>query len=204
MRAQFITWYLRDSTVYTVIWHDRLTYAKVLLVSLFMWLIARLLYTLLITSVAWSWWNFVFGCMGIGIYIRTLYALLDHYLDVLVVSDLWLILLSWNGFFSYQTTIIQWTAIERVSEQQHSFLDTLLQSWDLTIKVEDELYKFANVAHPTETVASLLHWKQKIFQRSMQPEHPTPPSSMDKDKYELLVEALGEVVSEYVDKKHTH
>lgn len=203
MRAQFITWYLRDSTVYAVIWHDRLTYAKIVIVSSFTWIVTRLLYTLLSGSRLWWWWTLVFGIIGVGIYLRTLYALLDEYLDVVVVSDLWLILLSRNGFFSYQTTIIQRTAIERISEQQHSFLDTILQSGDMTIKVEDEVYLFANVAHPTETVSSILHRKQKMFQRSMQPLPPSSPE-IDKDKYDLLVEALGEVVSEYVEKKHTH
>jgi hypothetical protein len=203
MREQFITSYLRDSTVYAVIWHDRLTYAKVVIVGGFSRLVMRLVFILLQDAVFWNWWSFAFGWIGVLLYLRTIYALLDQYLDVLVISDLWLIMLSRNGFFSYQTTIIQRTAIERVSEEQHSLLDTLLQSGDITVKVEDEIYHFTNVTHPTETVASLLHRKQKMFQKSMRPE-PTEAPQVDKDKFNLLVEALGEVVSEYVDKKHTH
>ena len=76
----------------------------------------------------------------------------------------------------------------------------MFKKGDITIRLEDEKIKFRDVSHPGEQVGKLLHRKEKILGRYQYHENETATEA-GKDKYELLVEALGEVVTEYVDKK---
>ena len=130
-----------------------------------------------------------------------MYDLADEYLDSLVITNRWLILFRWNWLFNYTTDYLQRVSIESLSEEQKSFRDTLFKKWDLKIRLEDQRYIFAEVSHPTEQISKLLNRKEKILGRYQYHENETQAEAGAKDKYELLVEALGEVVSEYVEKK---
>lgn len=138
--------------------------------------------------------------MGISIYVKWLYDVADEYLDSLVVTNRWLILFRRNGLFDYKTDHLQRVSIESISEEQSTFFDSLFKKWDITIKLEDERIRFKEVSHPAHKVGQLLHWKSKILWRYEYHENETSVE-LGRDKYELLVEALWEVVTEYVDKK---
>ena len=139
--------------------------------------------------------------MWILIYAKCLYDIADEYLDSLVITNRWLVLFRRNWLFSYTTDYLQRVSVESISEEQTSFRDTLFKKWDLKVRLEDEKYIFKEVGHPALQVNKLLHRKEKILWRYQYHENETQTEVDTKDKYELLVEALGEVVTEYVEKK---
>jgi hypothetical protein len=94
---------------------------------------------------------------------------------------------------------MQWVSTETIMYEQQTFRDTLFKKWDIKITVEETAYSFKDANKPAEKVSNIIARKQKILWRHHYSENETVPEA--KDKYELLVEALWEVVSEYVEKK---
>ncbi len=94
---------------------------------------------------------------------------------------------------------MQWISLETVTSEQNSFADTLFKKGDISIRLEEEEHLFRNVHQPSAQVSMILVWKERIL--GTRTSYENNPTEQAKDKYELLVEALGEVVSEYVEKK---
>lgn len=68
--------------------------------------------------------------------------------------------------------------------------------------MEDEQYTFKNASDPALSVAAILERKERIVGPKFVMENQDIEES--KSKYDMLVEALGEVVSEYVEKRRTN
>lgn len=201
LKHALIKKYLDDLEIYAVIWHDILVYLKIvsgyiaLLVLLYILFSVLQRYVISHTYMVWT-----AALMGITIYVKGLYDVADEYLDSLVVTNRGLILFRRNGLFDYKTEYLQRVSIESIAEEQNSFLDSLFKKGNIIIKVEDERIRFKEVSHPAHLVSQLLNWKSKILWRYEYHENETS-TELGRDKYELLVEALWEVVTEYVDKK---
>ena len=201
LKHALIKKYLDDQEVYAVIWHDILVYLKIvsgyiaILVLLYILFVVLQRYVISHTAIVWT-----AALMWITLYVKWLYDVADEYLDSLVVTNRWLILFRRNGLFDYKTDHLQRVSIESIAEEQSTFLDSVFKKWDITIKLEDERIRFKEVSHPAQKVWQLLNWKSKILGRYEYHENETS-AEVGRDKYELLVEALGEVVTEYVDKK---
>lgn len=202
LRKNIIYNYLQDQEIYTIIGHDMLVYIKIVGMYLSMLAIVFALYFWLSQYVVtWQTLQRIVTWLGIIIYAKGLYDIADEYLDSLVISNKWLILFRRNGVFNYSTTYLQWVSIETISEAQHTLRDSLFQKGHLKIKLEDEKYIFKDVSQPSKKVSLLLNWKEKILWRYQYHENETPLEAEPWHKYEILIEALWEVVSEYVEKK---
>jgi hypothetical protein len=73
------------------------------------------------------------------------------------------------------------------------------------LQVEDQRFVFNRIANPARTIQQILKAKEKATKyNSMENQLPPPPppsSSTDKETYSIFVEALGEVMEEYLKKK---
>ncbi len=94
---------------------------------------------------------------------------------------------------------MQRVSLETVTDEQNSLADTLFKKGDISIRLEEEEHLFRNVHQPSQQVSKILTWKERIL--GTRTSYENNPTDQVRDKYELLVEALGEVVSEYVEKK---
>ena len=78
---------------------------------------------------------------------------------------------------------------------------------DIVIQVEDQKYMFRRIHAPMETVQKILNRKEKMTKLSYQENMPPLPKkeilTTNPETYNVLVEALGEVVQEYIKKKWT-
>jgi hypothetical protein len=201
LKHALIRKYLDDQEVYAVIGHDILVYLKIAGWYLFFLVLIYLLYMVLQRYIiSHAYLMRTAALMWICIYFKWLYDIADEYLDSLVVTNKGLVLFKRNWLFDYKTDYLQWVSIESLSDEQNSFRDTLFKKWDISIKLEDERIRFKEVGHPWEKVHMLLHWKTKILWRYEYHENETT-KEISRDKYELLVEALWEVVTEYVEQK---
>lgn len=201
IRTNIIKKYLRDQEIYDIIGHDILIYRWIVIKYLAILGIVYVLYIVIhqyiFDHVYLRWWV---TFLGIILYAKWLYDLADEYLDSLVITNRWLVLFRWNGVFHYTTDYFQRVSLDSVSEEQNSFRDTLFKKWNIKIRLEDEKHIFKDVSNPGTQVTKILHWKDKILWRFQYHENETAEDDAN-NKYELLVEALGEVVSEYVEKK---
>ncbi len=203
IRESLIKSYLQDEEVYEVIWHDITVFLRIAIWYLLLLIVVRALWFVLHNSiwdsqilrrsatVVWLW-----------IYLKGTLDLLDSYLDALLITNRWLLLFTWDWLFKQTVTNLQWVSTETIMYEQNSFWDTLFKKWDIRISVEDMKYLFKEVWNPAEKVTQIVSWKEKILWRFHYTENENETESTEKDKYELLVEALWEVVTEYVDKKN--
>ncbi|MBU0727961.1 hypothetical protein KKA95_04720 [Patescibacteria group bacterium] len=68
-------------------------------------------------------------------FLRYLYALIDWYADVWLVTDMSIIVIEWRGFFSNAATRIGYEDIEGIAYDINGFWPTVLQYGDITLKV---------------------------------------------------------------------
>jgi len=199
IRSSLIKSYLQDEQVYEVIWHDMIVFLKIVGVySLLLVAVFGVWYLLSKTPLPQNYLQRVAIAIGSIVYLKWTLDLLDKYLDALLVTNVWLILFERDGLFRQTATNIQRVSLETIMYEQSSFRDTLLKKWDVKLFVEDVTYTFKEVHQPSLKVTRIISWKEKILWRYHYTENETDTAP---DKYEVLVEALWEVVSEYVDKK---
>ncbi len=200
MRTTLIKKYLTQQEVYAVIGHHILVYIKIICWYALILIAVSLLHALVIryvtSHIIVTW---IASIAWVVIYAKWLYEFIDEYLDALVVTDMWLVFFRWNWLFSYKTLVMQWISIETVTNEQNTFMDTVFKKGDISIRLEEEMQYFSDVYLPAQQVAVILNWKERLLWTRSAFEN--EPKEDIKDKYELLVEALGEVVSEYVEKK---
>lgn len=200
IRTSLIKWYLQDEQVYEVIGHDLIVFVRIfVLYLLLLWAVFGVWFLLAQTPLPQTSIYRISLWLWVIIYIKWTLDLLDKYLDALLVTNVWLILFERDGLFKQTATNIQRVSLETVMYEQSSFWDTILKKGDIKLFVEDMTYSFKEVHQPSKKVTRVISRKEKILGRYHYTENETDPT--EPDKYEVLVEALGEVVSEYVDKK---
>lgn len=104
-----------------------------------------------------------------------------------------------DGLRKQKINMLQWVSIESVSYEQNSFFDSLIDKWDVYVTLEDTTVKFTDVSSPAEVTNKLLEYKDKILWRHNYMENEVEHEW--SEKYNILIEALWEVVNEYVEKK---
>lgn len=200
IREHMILSYLVDEEVYAIIGHDFLMYLKIAAFYMTLLLVLVVIRFGVTTYITDTWYvTLAVGLVWVWIYTKGLFQILDRYLDALLITNKWLVLFRRDGIFKHKNLTMQRVSIETVSYEQNSFWDTIFKKWDITIYVEDEQHSFRNAAYPAESVAKILERKERIIGNAYVMENTIDDDS--RSKYEMLVEALGEVVTEYVEKR---
>lgn len=185
--------YLWWERIIYVISHDPLSY--VWLILLYGILIAGVFfgYKYTVAFVTFPYMNWIFATVGLIIYIRFIIKFMDIYLDSIVLTDRGLIIFMWGGLLKYTSESVQRHSIESVYDQQNGILDVVFNKGDLTIKRQGENYIFKDVSHPKIQADEILKVKDKMLVW-LEDDEPVP------DKFDVLVETLGEVILDYVKK----
>jgi hypothetical protein len=105
-----------------------------------------------------------------------------------------------EGIFEYKTDFFERHTIETVTHTQNSFWDKLFHKGDLSITINHAItFSFDNVPHPKKMARIIQQTKEKHGIRIEQDN--TYIAETNTTDYTVLMEALGEVVQEYVQKK---
>jgi hypothetical protein len=95
--------------------------------------------------------------------------------------------------------MLDWSKINVVSHRQNSFWDRLSGKGDIIIQLGNVDFSFNDVAHPKKYVSKLLLFKKKYEdEQKIQIEKDLEG---DQRNFEVLVDALGEVMKEYLERK---
>lgn len=125
------------------------------------------------------------------IYLKFIYDIFDWYNDVLIVTTWWVIELDWKLFKTKSQTVEYWK-IEWIEVQQWWSMDKIFKKWNLIIHLiwDDELY-LPNAANAYGAVDLI----EQVWS-----EGPIDEEKHDY-KFDLIMEALGWVIENYLDKK---
>jgi len=200
MRDQIISKYIQTEHIYDIIGHDVWLYIQTWLQYSLLIIFLGLLYVFAIKPMNQPFLQLIWAVIGFFVYVKCLFDIFDDYLDTLVATDKGLIHFRRDGLWKQKSDLIQRVSMEALSHEQNSFFDTLVNKGDLFIKLEDTSITFRDISDPALTTNSIIEYKEKILGRHNYLEN--EQNNELSGKYNVLIEALGEVVSEYVEKKN--
>lgn len=129
--------------------------------------------------------------------IRYLIDFFNHYLDAIALTPHGVYIFRWEGILEYKTELFERHKIELISFEQHSLLDRIFMKGDILISLDfNTSFTFENISHPQKRVNAIVMAKHRYAQ-------PPEPDFQEEqqEKFDILVETLGEVIQEYMHKE---
>ena len=196
-RKKILAKYLGEENIVYIIAHHWWVYVKLILFYTFFLLIWFVWYRYLSYVFDWRWLSYIFWIYWIVVYIKFVIDFMDIYLDSIVLTPQGVNIFLWEWIFKYSNEAIERNAIESVYDEQNWLLDMLLEKWNIIIKRIDEEYRFEDVPKPAMMSNIIIEMKER-FTSADQGDN---TQNEEKDKFELLVEVLWEVIKEYLNNK---
>lgn len=142
------------------------------------------------------------GILALLLFAKWVISFLNLYLDCLLLSKDHLTIFLWDGVLQYRTQVLDWSKINAISYTQNSLRDKLFGKGDLLIQVGTDIdFSFQEVAHPQKYVAKILMFKKHHLE--LQQQKVEEDLKGDATHMEIIVDALGEVIKEYLSSAET-
>ncbi|MDR0369961.1 MAG: hypothetical protein LBH96_05710 [Candidatus Peribacteria bacterium] len=200
LRKYLIQKYVDVKNVEELLGHSSFTYLRgILLYSVLLFLI-YVGYAIWHQHVPEPYVKWVIGVLGLLIFARWIVSLLNLYLDCLLLSKDTLTVFLWDGILEYRTEVLDWSKINVISYHQNSAWDRILSKGDIVLQLGNVDFTFNDVAHPKKVASRLLLFKKRYEEeQKIQIEKDLEG---DQRKFDVLVDALGDVIKEYMEQKH--
>jgi len=197
-KRQILKKYLGEDVIFHIISHHWWVYIRIILfyvVFLMLWfglyyLVCDITCNLVIRYLFWLYW--------LILYLKFVVDFLDLYLDSIILTKQGINVFLWDGILKYSNEAMERTSIEAVYDEQEWLLDMLLNKGSIKIKRIDADYVFKDVYNPPLLSSLIMETKERMLSEKQDSEE---KESQSIDKFELLVEALGEIIKEYYNKK---
>jgi len=198
IRKSIIQKSINTSEIHHVIGHNGSVFLKLFLKYFIILLILLLLFLILDRYIVRTYLDWSFAWLWLIFFAKFCIDFFNIYLDSLVMTPTWIVLYLWEWLLEYKTEAFDWQRIETVSHNQNGIWDKIFLRWDILIRLEHGVeFPFEKVSNPKKQAAKILQLKAR-FLRTI----PEESSNFnDNSKFDVLVEALWEVVKDYIDKK---
>ena len=146
-----------------------------------------------IKRIAWVLWLFIF--------FKRLLWFLNLYLDCILISKEALTIFLRDWLLEYKTEIIDRSKILVISHRQNSFRDKICGKWDLLIQMWNDInFSFSDVSHPKKS-ATKLTLNKKNYEEAKKKKI-EQDLEWDQRQFDILVDALWEVIRDYMENKN--
>lgn len=197
IRKSVIQRNINNSEIHYVIGHHGSVFLKLFFKYLLILVVLMLVFLLLDRYITWSYLSWIFAGLGFVVFIKFCIDFLNLYLDSLVMTDSGIVLYLREWLLEYKTELFDREKIETVSHAQKGLRDKLFFRGDISIKLNYWIdFPFENIPNPKKQVDKILQLKARCSHRK----EDDYSSSEDEKKFDILVEALWEVVKDYIDK----
>jgi len=199
LRKEIIKQYVDVENIHHVIWHNGSILIREVLKTLLFLFVLYLVYLGISQYSNWIYWSWIFAGIGLYFFIRFVISFLNLYLDALILSDRWITLFMREWIWDYKTDIFERDRIETISFNQNSLIDKIFGKWDIIIKLEHGVdFPFDNISSPKRQVWKIMRMKDYfVWQKK---DKDLQDLKWEENKFNILVEALWEVVQEYMEK----
>lgn len=196
IRKAIIKKNINTSEIHHVVGHNGSVFFKILFKYFCYLVVLLLIFLLLDRYLTWKYLPRVFAGLWLILFVKFCMDFADIYLDCIVMTDTWITLYLREWLLEYKTDHFDWDSIETISFNQKWFRDRLFMKWDITITLDHGIeYPFEDISNPKKQVDKILQLKGRFT---------VPVPEEDKElewkKFDILVEALWEVVKDYIDK----
>ena len=206
LRTILIKKYVNTSDIQWIIGHSPVVHLKeaiIMLSLLFLFYVAyaviKNLLPDLYSSIPVHYWDRAMGIIGIFLFIKRVLDFLNLYLDCLILSKDHAILFLREGRLEYKTEFFSRNKINTISSSQNGIRNKIWSVGDIVIKLEfDTEFPFADVTNPKKQVSKLITLKEQFMDRQKQVIE--KDLHEDDQRFNVLVEAMSEVVKDYLDK----
>ena len=142
------------------------------------------------------------GILWLFIFFKWLLGFLNLYLDCILISKDALTVFLRDWILEYKTEVIDWSKILVISHRQNSLWDKLCGKWDLLIQMWNDIdFSFNDIAHPKKSASKLMlnkknyeEAKKKKIEQDLE---------WDQRQFDILVDALWEVIRDYMENKNS-
>ena len=202
LRMMLIKKYVNTSDIQSTIGHSPVVYLKEAFVMMVLLFVLYVIFALLNHTSPASYWQWIFGGIWLVLFIKWMVDFLNLYLDCLILSKDTVTLFLWEGRLEYKTEIFSWNKINTISSSQNGVWDKIWGKGDIVIKLEFWTdFPFSDVSNPKKQVAKLIMLKEQFLTRQKQVIE--KDLADDNQRFNVLVEAMSEVVKEYMDKSRS-
>ena len=141
------------------------------------------------------------GLLWLFVFFKWLLGFLNLYLDCILISKDSLTVFLRDGILEYKTEIIDWWKISVISHNQNSIWDKLFGKGDLLIQMWNDIdFSFNDVAHPKKSASKLILNKKEY--EEVKKKKIEQDLEWDQRQFDILVDALWEVIRDYMDNKN--
>jgi len=149
--------------------------------------------------------DWVFAGMGLILLIKYIIDFLNMYLDGLALSSEWITLFLREWLLEYKTEYFDRDKIVTINHQQNGIRDKIFNRWDLLINLEQGIeFPFENITAPKKQVDKIMERKDRYHRtefNNIGKEFKEEYSNQPDDHMKIVMEAFGEVVKEYMEKR---
>ena len=170
---------------------------------IYVWVLAALLllYLILHRYISRQYLKWIFAWLWLAALVKFCIDFFDMYLDSLVLTDTGIVIYLWEWLLEYKTESFDRDKIETVSFNQKWLRDKIFIKWDVLIRLEHDIeFPFTDVSNPKKQVAMISQLKKNSIKEIAVQEDDEKDKEEDNRKFDVLVEALWEVVKDYIDK----
>ena len=144
--------------------------------------------------------RWIAGIIWLFIFLKWLLGFLNLYLDCILISKDSLTVFLRDGILEYKTEVIDWSKISVISHRQDSLWDKLCGKWDILIQMWNEInFSFNDVSHPRKSVSKLTLYKKEY--EEIKKKKIEQDLEWDQRQFDILVDALWEVIRDYMETK---
>ena len=145
--------------------------------------------------------KWIAGILWLLIFCKWILGFLNLYLDCILISKDSLTVFLRDGILEYKTEIIDRWKISVISHNQNSLWDKIFGKWDLLIQMWNDIdFSFNDVAHPKKSASKLILNKKEY--EEIKKKKIEQDLEWDQRQFDILVDALWEVIRDYMDNKN--
>jgi hypothetical protein len=188
---------VNTSEIHHVIGHNGSVFFKIFLI--YLWVLAALILLFLVLDryVTRPYLKWVFAWAWLIALAKFCIDFFDIYLDSIVLLDTWIVLYLWEWLLEYKTERFERDKIESIWFNQKWIWDKLFMKGDILIRLEHWVeFPFENITNPKKQADKILQYKWRF----VAPVNTAKIQEQENKKFDVLVEALWEVVKDYIDK----
>ena len=196
IRKAIIKKNINTSEIYHIVGHNWSVFLNILFKYCCYLAVLILIFLLLDRYIKREYLPRIFAGLWLILFTKFCIDYCDIYLDCIVMTDTWITLYLREWLLEYKTDHFDWSTIETISFNQKWFRDKLFKKWDITITLDHGIeYPFEDISNPKKQVDKILQLKWR-FSIPVAEEN----TELESKKFDILVEALWEVVKDYIDK----
>ncbi|GHW02254.1 hypothetical protein AGMMS50249_0400 [candidate division SR1 bacterium] len=198
LRKYLIQRYVDVSKVEELLGHSSFVYLRGMMLYSVLLFVIYVIYAVIHQQIDDILVQRVTGIIGLTLFVKRVLSFLNLYLDCLLLSADTLTIFLRDGLLQYRTEVLDWSKINSISYNQNSLRDRLCGKGDLVVQLGTNVdFKFQDVSNPKRYVNKILMFKKNYEEH--QKKVIEDDLKGDTKNFEVIIDALGEVVKEYLN-----